>query len=89
MQTLRGAVTTPQKGIQIMLNLLDNISKTTRKVWSDNEKAIGSKYGFYRFRICVNGIGEVHLTDLQNMTDIAKGNRAVQQKIRELARGNA
>ena len=44
-------------------NLLDNITATTQKVWADNEKALFKKYGEYRYRIGVNGLGEVVLTD--------------------------
>lgn len=72
-----------------MLNLLENISKTTHKVWSTYEKAISTIHGYYRYRICVNGLGEVQLVDLQTMSNIATGNRAVQRKLKELARGNA
>lgn len=65
-------------------NLLDNISETTRKVWASNEKALFAKYGEYRYRMGVNGLGEVVLTDFRTCQDIAKGNRAVQAKIKEL-----
>ena len=68
-----------------MLNLLSNISETTRRVWRENEKAIGLKHGCYRYRICVNGLGEVLLCDLQTMQELAKGNRAVQRAIKALA----
>ena len=51
---------------------------------TDNEKALFKKYGEYRYRIGVNGLGEVVLTDFRTCQDIAKGNRAVQAKIKEL-----
>ena len=65
-------------------NLLDNISTTTQKVWANNEKALFERYGEYRYRMGVNGLGEVVLTDFRTCQDIAKGNRAVQAKIKEL-----
>lgn len=67
-----------------MKNLLNNISETTRKVWANNEKALFERYGEYRYRMGVNGLGEVVLTDFRICQDIAKGNRAVQAKIKEL-----
>ena len=68
-----------------MKNLLDNITETTRKVWYANESAIFKKYGQYRYRLVVNGLGEVEIYDLKRFEVVAKGNRAVQQKIKELA----
>lgn len=67
-----------------MKNLLNNISETTKKVWANNEKALCERYGEYRYRMGVNGLGEVVLTDFRTCQDIAKGNRAVQAKIKEL-----
>ena len=64
---------------------LENISATTRKVWYANEKAIFGKYGQYRYRLVVNGLGEVEIYDLKNFKAVAKGNRECQKKIKELA----
>ena len=81
---LRYNLVTINKGRTTMKNLLDNITATTRKVWANNEKALFKKYGEYRYRMGVNGLGEVVLTDFRTCQDIAKGNRAVQAKIKEL-----
>lgn len=64
---------------------LENITATTRKVWYANEKVIFAKYGEYRYRLVVNGLGEVEIYDLKKFEVVAKGNRAVQAKIKELA----
>ena len=68
-----------------MKNGLNKISATTRKVWYANEKAIFAKYGEYRYRLVVNGLGEVEIYDLKNFKAVAKGNRECQKKIKELA----
>ena len=68
-----------------MKNLLDNITATTQKLWYANEKAIFAKYGEYRYRLVVNGLGEVEIYDFKKFETVAKGNRAAQKKIKELA----
>lgn len=58
---------------------LNAISETTTKLWYK----VNEKYGDHVYSLCVNGLNEVILckgyTD-----DIAKGNREVQAKLREL-----
>lgn len=67
-------------------NLLDNISKTTLKAWYETETARVAKYGAYRYSLGVNGLGEVILDDWKTKTTIAKGNRAVTAKLKELVK---
>lgn len=67
-------------------NLLDNISKTTLKAWYETETARVAKYGEYRYSLGVNGLGEVILDDWKAKTTIAKGNRAVTAKLKELVK---
>lgn len=69
-----------------MEKLLKNITETTRLVWSKNEEKIFRKYGEYRYRLVVNGIGVVEIIDLKSISTIASGNKAVQKKIKELAK---
>lgn len=69
-----------------MKDLLANISIATNALWLKYSTVIGEKHGKYRYSLGVNGLGEVILTDFRLMQDIAKGNGAVQKKIRELAR---
>jgi hypothetical protein len=69
-----------------MKNLLANISIATNALWLRHSTEIGEKHGKYRYSLGVNGLGEVILTDFRLMQDVAKGNRAVQKKIKELAR---
>lgn len=68
-----------------MKNLLKNITETTRLVWRENEEKIFKKYGEYRYRLVVNGLGVVEIIDLKAISTIASGNKAVQKKIKELA----
>lgn len=60
-------------------------SEKTYKIWYAHEKAIFAKYGEYKYRLAVNGLGEIEICDLENFAVVAKGNRAVQKKIKELA----
>jgi hypothetical protein len=69
-----------------MKNLLKNITETTRLVWRENEEKIFKKYGEYRYRLVVNGLGVVEIIDLKAIITIASGNKAVQKKIKELAK---
>ena len=69
-----------------MKNLLNNITETTRRVWRENEEKIFTKYGEYRYRLVVNGLGVVEIIDLKQIQTIASGNKAVQNKIKELAK---
>ena len=68
-----------------MEKLLKNITETTRLVWRENEEKIFKKYGEYRYRLVVNGLGVVEIIDLKAIITIASGNKAVQKKIKELA----
>lgn len=69
-----------------MKKLLKNITETTEKGWRENEKSIFAKYGEYRYRLVVNGLGVVEIIDLKHIETIASGNKAVQKKIKELAK---
>ena len=69
-----------------MKNLLNNITETTRRVWRENEEKIFAKYGEYRYRLVVNGLGVVEIIDLKQIQTIASGNKVVQNKIKELAK---
>ncbi len=69
-----------------MKNLLKNITETTMRVWEENEEKIFAKHGDYRYRLSVNGLGVVEIIDLKQIKTIASGNRAVQRKIKELAK---
>ena len=69
-----------------MKTLLNNITETTRKVWRENEEKIFTRYGEYRYRLVVNGLGVVEIIDLKAINTIASGNKAVQKKIKELAK---
>ena len=64
---------------------LKNITETTHLVWRENEEKIFKKYGEYRYRLVVNGLGVVEIIDLKQIQTIASGNKAVQNKIKELA----
>lgn len=66
-------------------NLLDNISKRTNDTWYECEPIISKKYGQNRIALCVNGLGAVVLIDYRNHETLAKGNRAVTAKLKELA----
>ena len=68
-----------------MEKLLKNITETTRMVWRENEEKIFRKYGEYRYRLVVNGLGVVVIIDLKTISTIASGNKAVQKKIKGLA----
>ena len=68
-----------------MEKLLKNITETTHLVWRENEEKIFKKYGEYRYRLVVNGLGVVEIIDLKQIQTIASGNKAVQNKIKELA----
>ena len=68
-----------------MEKLLKNITETTRLVRRENEEKIFRKYGEYRYRLVVNGLGVVEIIDLKAINTIASGNKAVQKKIKELA----
>ena len=68
-----------------MEKLLKNITETTRLVWRENEEKIFKKYGEYRYRLVVNGLGLVEIIDLKAVNTIVSGNKAVQKKIKELA----
>ena len=68
-----------------MEKLLKNITETTRLVWQENEEKIFKKYGEYRYRLVVNGLGVVEIIDLKAINTIASENKAVQKKIKELA----
>ena len=69
-----------------MEKLLKNITETTRLVWRENEEKIFRKYGEYRYRLVVNGLGVVEIIDIKARNTIASGNKAVQKKIKELAK---
>ena len=69
-----------------MEKLLKNITETTRLVWRENEEKIFRKYAEYRYRLVVSGIGVVEIIDLKAINTIASGNKAVQKKIKELAK---
>ena len=69
-----------------MEKLLKNITEITRLVWRENEEKIFRKYGEYRYRLVVNGLGVVEIIDLKQIHTIASGNKAVQNKIKELAK---
>ena len=69
-----------------MEKLLKNITETTRLVWRENEEKIFKKYGEYRYRLVVNGLGLVEIIDLKAVNTIVSGNKAVQKKIKELAK---
>ena len=68
-----------------MEKLLKNITETTHPVWRENEEKIFKKYGEYRYRLVVNGLGVVVIIDLKTISTIASGNKAVQKKIKGLA----
>lgn len=68
-----------------MEKLLKNITETTHLVWRENEEKIFKKYGEYRYRLVVNGLGVVEIIDLKAVNTIESGNKAVQKKIKELA----
>ena len=69
-----------------MEKLLKNITETTRLVWRENEEKIFRKYGEYRYRLVVNGLGVVEIIDIKARNTIASGNKAVQKKIKALAK---
>lgn len=69
-----------------MKKLLKNITETTRRGWRENEETIFAKYGEYRYRLVVNGLGVVEIIDLKQIQTIESGNKAVQKKIKELAK---
>ena len=55
-----------------MEKLLKNITETTRLVWRENEEKIFRKYGEYRYRLVVNGLGVVEIIDLKAISTIAR-----------------
>lgn len=69
-----------------MEKLLKNITETTRRFWRENEEKIFARYGEYRYRLVVNGLGVVEIIDLKAISTIASGNKAVQNKIKELTK---
>lgn len=61
-------------------DILENITKTTEKKWNE----LITKKG-YNWALVVNGLGEVELLNGRYTGEvIAKGNRNVQRKIKEL-----
>ncbi len=65
--------------------LLNKITPTTEKVWNETYPKIKEKYGDYHYGLVVNGLGEVEVYDYKTFTVLAKGNRAAQKKLKELA----
>lgn len=66
-------------------DLLNNISKRTNDTWYECEPIISKKYGQNRIALCVNGLGAVELIDYRTYETLAKGNREVTAKLKELA----
>ena len=64
--------------------LLNKITPTTEKVWNETYPKIKEKYGNQCWLV-VNGLGEVEVYDYKTHTVLAKGNRAAQKKLKELA----
>lgn len=59
---------------------LSKISKRTKELFDKLDSKLRGTDEQYRYRIGVNGLNEVCLTDFRTMTDV-KGNRAVQSFI--------
>ena len=59
------------------------ISKQTKDAFNKLDAKLRNTDERYRYRLGVNGLNEVCLTDFRTMTDI-KGNRNIQNFIKEL-----
>ena len=66
---------------------LTKISKRTQTLFNELDKKLCNTDERYRYRLGVNGLNEVCLTDFRNGTDI-KGNRAIQRFIKTLLERN-
>lgn len=62
---------------------LSKISKKTKEMFDKLDSKLQGTDEQYRYRIGVNGLNEVCLTDFRTMTDV-KGNRAIQNFIKNL-----
>lgn len=62
---------------------LTKISKKTKEAFNKLDAKFRNTDECYRYRLGVNGLNEVCLTDFRTMTDV-KGNRNIQNFIKEL-----
>lgn len=62
---------------------LTKISEKTKEMFNKLDSKLQGTDEQYRYRLGVNGLNEVCLTDFRTMTDV-KGNRAIQNFIKNL-----
>ena len=62
---------------------LTKISEKTKEMFNKLDSKLYETDEQYRYRLGVNGLNEVCLTDFRTMTDV-KGNRAIQNFIKNL-----
>ena len=62
---------------------LTKISEKTKEMFNKLDSKLYGTDEQYRYRLGVNGLNEVCLTDFRTMTDV-KGNRAIQNFIKNL-----
>lgn len=60
-----------------------SFSKKTNDLFNELDKKLCNTDEKYRYRLGVNGLGEILFMDFKTMTDV-KGNKAIQEKIKSL-----
>lgn len=62
--------------------ILNNLKKETTKLYNELDEKTDGKY-----KIGVNGLGEIVLTDISTMQHIAKGEKECQEAMKKLIEG--
>lgn len=62
--------------------ILNNLKKETKKLYNELDEKTDGKY-----KIGVNGLGEIVLTDISSMQRIAKGEIECQEAMKKLIKG--
>lgn len=62
--------------------ILNNLKKETKKLYNELDEKTDGKY-----KIGVNGLGEIVLTDISTMQRIAKGEIECQEAMKKLIKG--
>ena len=62
--------------------ILNNLKKETKKLYNELDEKTDGKY-----KIGVNGLGEIVLTDISTMQSIAKGEIECQEAMKKLIKG--
>lgn len=60
-----------------------SIGKKTNDLFNELDRKLRNTDEKYRYRLGVNGLGEILFMDFRTMTDV-KGNKAIQEKIKSL-----